>query len=128
MMEYSEIFKIIMTVTVSSLTGSFITYLIATPKKYKEERKTEIKDIKDRLVKSEEQIDNRLAIIEENQQALTRSELQQRVYEVEQRGFMSSYEMQNINYLYDSYKKLHGNSYVHELISRVQKLPIKDVG
>ena len=56
---------------------------------------------------------------------LLRSNITSKYYVYTELGEIPYYEKENINYMYEQYKKMKGNSYVDEVVVEINKLPIK---
>lgn len=96
------ILKVILTTVGFVITG-VLGYLTAKIKSYKKRDKTQ----------------------EEALKCLLRSNITSKYYVYSEVGEIPSYEKQNINYMYEQYKNMGGNSYVEELVVEINKLPIK---
>lgn len=42
-----------------------------------------------------------------------------------QKGYMTTFDLSNLAELYDSYKALGGNSFVHKCVEQLEELPVK---
>lgn len=56
---------------------------------------------------------------------LLRSNITRGYYVHKELGYIQSYEKENINYMYEQYKKMGGNSYVDNIMMEINKLQIK---
>lgn len=95
--------NIILTSALSTITGTVIGILINMIRNYKKQND----DIRDSV------------------KSILRSEITCIYYGIKARGYVLRWEKENILYLYNSYKKLNGNSYVETIIEEVQELPLK---
>ena len=89
------------------VTGS-VGYLIGIVKNYKkmvDNYKNEIKDNKEAL------------------KCLLRSNITSKYYVYKEMGKMPYYEKENIDYMFEQYKKMGGNSYVDGLVRELNQLP-----
>lgn len=96
------ILKGILTV-VGFVTTGVLGYLVA-----------KIKDYKKRDVNQEEAL-----------KCLLRSNITSKYYVYNELKEIPLYEKENIDYMFEIYKKLGGNSYVGGLVEEINKLPIK---
>lgn len=55
---------------------------------------------------------------------LLRSEMLRIYYRYQPRGEIRQYEYENFVYLYEAYKKLHGNSFIDKVYEEVKKLNV----
>ena len=105
----SSYLKIILTAFLSAIGGSLATYFMAMPKKRREKQ---------------EQKEKELENIKEGVQAILRSQIQSQYSLMTHRGYAKPYESQNLSYLYESYKKLGGNSYIENLYKQALNLQV----
>lgn len=100
---FDEIILKFIGASVSFITTGFLGYLIARLKDYKKRDKNQ----------------------EEALKCLLRSNITSKYYVYNEMGSIPLYEKENINYMYEQYKKSGGNSYVGGLVEEINKLPIK---
>ena len=62
---------------------------------------------------------------EEALKCLLRSNITSKYYVYSELKEIPLYEKENINYMYEQYKSMNGNSYVSGLVEEINKLPIK---
>ena len=105
----SSYLKIILTAFLSAVGGSLATYFMAMPKKRREKQ---------------EQKEKELENIKEGVQAILRSQIQSQYSLMIHRTYAKPYERQNLSYLYESYKKLGGNSYIENLYKQALNLQV----
>lgn len=96
------ILKVILTV-VGFITTGVLGYLVA-----------KLKDYKKRDVNQEEAL-----------KCLLRSNITSKYYVYNELKEIPLYEKENIDYMFEIYKKLGGNSYIGGLVEEINKLPIK---
>jgi hypothetical protein len=101
-MAYEIILKIILTI-VGFVTTGVLGYFIAKVKNYKERDANQEKALK----------------------CLLRSNITSKYYVFTEIGEIPHYEKENVNYLFEQYKKMDGNSYVEGLVIELNKLPVK---
>ena len=101
-MLYEIILKVVLTVIGFFVTG-ILGYLTAKLKDYKKRDKTQ----------------------EEALKCLLRSSITSKYYVYSELGEIPYYEKENINYLFKQYKAMDGNSYVEEIVTEMNNLPIK---
>lgn len=101
-MLYEIILKVVLTVIGFFVTG-ILGYLTAKLKGYKKRDKTQ----------------------EEALKCLLRSSITSKYYVYSELGEIPYYEKENINYLFKQYKAMDGNSYVEEIVTEMNNLPIK---
>lgn len=101
-MLYEIILKIVLTIVGFVVTG-ILGYLVARIKQSKEK-------------------DNRQ---EEALKCLLRSTITSKYYVYSELKEIPYYEKENINYLFKQYDSMNGNSYVKEIITEMNNLPIK---
>lgn len=56
---------------------------------------------------------------------LLRSQITGKYYVYSELGEIPRYEKENLNYMYEQYKAMGGNSYVDEIMEEINSLPIK---
>ena len=96
------ILKVILTV-VGFITTGVLGYLVA-----------KVKDYKKRDINQEEAL-----------KCLLRSNITSKYYVYNELKEIPLYEKENINYMYEQYKKMKGNSYVGGLVEEINRLQIK---
>lgn len=57
---------------------------------------------------------------------LLRSNITSKYYVYNSVGSVPIYEKENVNYMYQQYKKMGGNSYIDELVTKFNKIPVKE--
>lgn len=91
---------------ISSLIGAVITglvgYLTAIIKQYKKRDEVQQEALK----------------------CLLRSNLTSKYYVYKELGHMPGYEKENINYMYQQYKIMGGNSYIDEIVKEINQFSI----
>lgn len=88
---------------VSFITTGFLGYLVA-----------KLKDYKKRDISQEEAL-----------KCLLRSNITSKYYVYTELKEIPLYEKENIDYMFEQYKKMGGNSYVEQIVKEINKLPIK---
>ena len=96
------ILKVILTV-VGFMTTGILGYLVAKVKHYKTQDTNQ----------------------EEALKCLLRSNITSKYYVYNELKEIPLYEKENIDYMFEIYKKLGGNSYIGGLVEEINKLPIK---
>lgn len=96
------ILKVILTV-VGFITTGVLGYFVAKIKNYKKRDTNQ----------------------EEALKCLLRSNITSKYYVYNELKEIPLYEKENINYMYEQYKSMNGNSYVGELVEELNNLPIK---
>ena len=96
------VLKVVLTVVSFVVTG-FLGYLTAKVKHYKKRDNTQ----------------------EEALKCLLRSNITSKYYVYTELGEIPYYEKENISYMHNQYKNMDGNTYVDEIVSEINKLPIK---
>ena len=89
--------------SVGFITTGVLGYLVA-----------KLKDYKKRDINQEEAL-----------KCLLRSNITSKYYVYSELKEIPLYEKENINYMYEQYKSMNGNSYVSGLVEEINKLPIK---
>ena len=89
--------------SVGFITTGFLGYLVA-----------KLKDYKKRDISQEEAL-----------KCLLRSNITSKYYVYNELKEIPLYEKENINYMYEQYKSMGGNSYISGLVEEINKLPIK---
>lgn len=82
----------------------------------------ENKNLQDSVIKIQDTID----IISEGTLCVLRNDILKGYYDCVKKGFRNDYDYTNIHELYDAYQKLHGNSFVADIIKRFDKLPTEE--
>lgn len=96
------ILKVILTV-VGFITTGVLGYLVA-----------KVKDYKKRDTNQEEAL-----------KCLLRSNITSKYYVYNEMGNIPIYEKENIDYMFEQYKLMGGNSYVERIVKEINDLPIK---
>lgn len=100
--------------TITTIVGFVVTgllgYFTAKIKQYKE------------VEKRQTEKDSRQ---EEALKCLLRSNITSKYYVYKELGAIPSYEKENIDYMYEQYKGMDGNSYVEIIVNEINHLPIK---
>lgn len=102
-----ELQKTIITVICTTITSSVITGIITYTI-------GQLKAYKSRDVEQEEAL-----------KCLLRSNITSKYYVYTELKEIPLYEKENIDYMYEQYNKMGGNSYVAQLVKEINKLPIK---
>ena len=89
--------------SVGFITTGVLGYLVA-----------KLKDYKKRDINQEEAL-----------KCLLRSNITSKYYVYSELKEIPLYEKENINYMYEQYKSMGGNSYISGLVEEINKLPIK---
>ena len=100
---FDEIILKFIGTSVGFITTGFLGYLVA-----------QLKDYKKRDTNQEEAL-----------KCLLRSNITSKYYVYSELKEIPLYEKENINYMYEQYKSMNGNSYVSGLVEEINKLPIK---
>ena len=100
---FDEIILKFIGTSVGFITTGFLGYLVA-----------KLKDYKKRDISQEEAL-----------KCLLRSNITSKYYVYNELKEIPLYEKENINYMYEQYKSMNGNSYVSGLVEEINKLPIK---
>ena len=100
---FDEIILKFVGTSVGFITTGFLGYLVA-----------KLKDYKKRDTSQEEAL-----------KCLLRSNITSKYYVYSELKEIPLYEKENINYMYEQYKSMNGNSYVGGLVEEINKLPIK---
>ena len=100
---FDEIILKFIGTSVGFITTGFLGYLVA-----------KLKDYKKRDISQEEAL-----------KCLLRSNITSKYYVYNELKEIPLYEPENINYMYEQYKSMNGNSYVSGLVEEINKLPIK---
>ena len=100
---FDEIILKFIGASVGFITTGFLGYLVA-----------KLKDYKKRDTSQEEAL-----------KCLLRSNITSKYYVYSELKEIPLYEKENINYMYEQYKSMNGNSYVGGLVEEINKLPIK---
>ena len=100
---FDEIILKFIGTSVGFITTGFLGYLVA-----------KLKDYKKRDISQEEAL-----------KCLLRSNITSKYYVYNELKEIPLYEKENINYMYEQYKSMGGNSYISGLVEEINKLPIK---
>ena len=100
---FDEIILKFIGTSVGFITTAVLGYLVA-----------KLKDYKKRDTNQEEAL-----------KCLLRSNITSKYYVYNELKEIPLYEKENINYMYEQYKSMNGNSYVSGLVEEINKLPIK---
>ena len=108
----TDLVKAFLTAFLGAMAGGLATYLFTLPKRQKE---------------NQEQLNVRIATIEEGVKSLLRSEIQAQYQKIcnPNRKYAKPHEKHNVSYLYKSYKDMGGNSYISELFEQIMHKPIE---
>ena len=108
----TDLVKAFLTAFLGAIAGGLATYLFTLPKRQKE---------------NQEQLNVRIATIEEGVKSLLRSEIQAQYQKIcnPNRKYAKPHEKHNVSYLYKSYKDMGGNSYISELFEQIMHKPIE---
>lgn len=63
-------------------------------------------------------------IQEEALKCLLRSNITSKYYVYKELGVIPHYEKENIDYMFQQYKEMGGNSYVEQIVSEINRLPV----
>lgn len=96
------ILKVILTV-VGFITTGVLGYLVAKIKNYKKRDTNQ----------------------EEALKCLLRSNITSKYYVYNEMGSIPIYEKENIDYMFEQYKLMGGNSYIERIVKEINDLPIK---
>jgi uncharacterized protein YneF (UPF0154 family) len=96
------ILKVVLTIVSCIVTGSF-GFLVGKIKSYKQRDNTQ----------------------EEALKCLLRSSITSKYYVYSELKSIPLYEKENLNYMYEQYKAMGGNSYINEIMEEINKLTIK---
>lgn len=94
--------KIVLSVVSFIVTG-LLGYLIGKIKEYRNNDSTQTEALK----------------------CLLRSNITSKYYVYSELKTIPLYEKENLNYMYEQYKKMKGNSYICEIMEEINSLPIK---
>ena len=100
---FDEIILKFIGTSVGFITTGVLGYLVA-----------KLKDYKKRDTNQEEAL-----------KCLLRSNITSKYYVYNELKEIPLYEKENINYMYEQYKSMGGNSYISGLVEEINKLPIK---
>ncbi len=108
----TELIKAFLTAFLGAVAGGLATYLFTLPKRQKE---------------NQEQLNVRIATIEEGVKSLLRSEIQAQYQKIcnPNRKYAKPHEKHNVSYLYKAYTDMGGNSYISELFEQIMHKPIE---
>lgn len=101
-MQYEIIMKAVLTLVGLIVSGLF-GYCVNVIKSYKNNDKTQ----------------------EEALKCLLRSNITSKYYVYNSIGEIPQYEKANVNYMYEQYKKMGGNSYVSQIVDEINNLKVK---
>lgn len=96
------VMKVILTV-VGFITTGLLGYLTAKVKEYKRNDTNQ----------------------EEALKCLLRSAITSKYYVYTELGTIPTYEKENLTYMYEQYKRMGGNSYITNIMTEIERLPIK---
>lgn len=65
-------------------------------------------------------------VLKESQRNQLKSQIVVRYQEAQERGFIRPWDLESITRMAESYYRLGGNSYIHSIMDRLDKLPIKE--
>ena len=108
----TDLVKAFLTAFLGAIAGGLATYLFTLPKRQKE---------------NQEQLNVRIATIEEGVKSLLRSEIQAQYQKIcnPNRKYAKPHEKHNVSYLYKAYTDMGGNSYISELFEQIMQKPIE---
>lgn len=95
---------------VNQIVGTIITFVVSGILGY--------------LAKTVSSYKNRDNTQEEALKCLLRSAITSKYYVYNEIGKIPQYEKENVNYMFEQYKKMNGNSYVEQIVNEINKLPI----
>lgn len=101
---------------IAGLIGAIVAYIIATPKKLKERQ--------DELRRDEKVKQKQLDSLEKAVNALLKDRIIANYNQLAVKNSASEFEKRNVHTLFTSYKELHGNGYIDELVEAIINLPI----
>ena len=96
------VMKVILTV-VGFITTGLLGYLTAKVKEYKRNDTNQ----------------------EEALKCLLRSAITSKYYVYTELGTIPTYEKENLTYMHEQYQKMGGNSYINNIMTEIERLPIK---
>ena len=99
----NEIWVKIVLTTVGFITTGILGYLIGKLKEYRNNDKTQSEALK----------------------CLLRSSITSKYYVYSELKAIPLYEKENLNYMYEQYKAMGGNSYISNIMVEINSLPIK---
>ena len=105
---------IIITIITCILTFWVTTILNAIVNEYREKKKKKNSHLSEDVLQHD-------ALI-----CLLRSNITSKYYVYNSVGSVPIYEKENVNYMYQQYKKMGGNSYIDELVTKFNKIPVKE--
>ena len=100
----------------AGLIGATVAYIIASPKKLKERQ--------DEIRQGEKLKQKRLDSLEIAVNALLKDRIIANYNQLVAKNYASEFEKRNVHTLFISYKELHGNGYIDELVETIINLPI----
>lgn len=99
----NEIWVKIVLTTVGFITTGLLGYLVGKLREYRNNDKTQSEALK----------------------CLLRSAITSKYYVYSELKAIPLYEKENLNYMYEQYKNMGGNSYISNIMSEINSLPIK---
>lgn len=103
------ILKVVLTIATSVVTG-LLGYFTAKIKQYKEKDNRQEETLKRQ---------------EEALKCLLRSNITSKYYVYKELGSIPTYEKENIDYMFEQYRIMGGNSYVEMIVNEINNLPTK---
>lgn len=100
----NEILMKVISVIIGFIIPGILGYFIATVKNYKKNENNQQEALK----------------------CLLRSSITKMYYEYMPKGYIPSYEKENLTYLNKIYEEMNGNSYVKVIFPEMMKLPVRD--
>lgn len=98
---------------ITAVIAGIVAWIVSSPKRVANKRKAEQK---------------KLEHLESGLVAILRSNITEQYTKLMQDRYVTQEQKANVSYLYQAYKDLGGNSYVHELVSQIMDLPIASKG
>lgn len=98
---------------ITAIIAGIVALIVSSPKRVANKRKEEQK---------------KLEHMESGLVAILRSNITEQYTELMQDRYITQEQKANVAYLYQAYKDLGGNSYVHELVMQIMDLPIASKG
>lgn len=92
----------------------------------REERKQDLKLMLNPIEVKIDNIDSKLEKVENGTLSSLRNDILTCYYRCKEKGYRNDYDYQNIHHLYEAYDELHGNSFIADIMSRFDKLPVKE--
>lgn len=81
-----------------------------------------IEPISDKIDKISDKLDK----VENGTLSSLRNDILTCYYRCKEKGYRNDYDYQNIHHLYEAYDELHGNSFIADIMSRFDNLPLKE--